>query len=1471
MPGLPCLGREQAQLNLLSRIVMLAPTLYSSWPRLLRGLTPVLFLALQSLCSSTAQAQAPVLTRLLPTRNALAVPRSTALVLDFDQALPAELPAGALRVFSAQQGGQRSGTLSTNGSTLTFTPTTPFRAGEQIWATLTTALQSSGGTSLAKPQVWQFTTATVPALGAFSGTQDYAVGAGPQDIAVGDITGDGHIDLLTANYGAASGSTVSVYLGDGKGAFAPGAAIPVGTAPTNVLLGDVDGDEDLDVVTGNRYNSPVSTASIRLNNGDGTFQVGQQVPLGVDLERIVLGDIDGDGDLDLLASNSGSLSVSIRLNDGQGRFSGTQELEDPDRSRVADLSLGDLDSDGDLDLVVANTYDNTVSIYQNDGQGLFSKSQKIVREGNPVNVTLADLDGDGDLDLLTGAADNMVVITFNDGHGTFSGGRALEDGAFDMAVGDLDGDGDLDLLTTDRSFSVRVRLNDGQGTFTSSGQVAVSAIPVGLVLGDADADNDLDLFTVNSSNRTASVRLNQLQPPPVITSVSPASGAVGESVVISGTYFLGATKVTFNGVENPAFQVLAPAGNEILVKVPPGATTGPVVVTTPTGSSNSFLFTVTPSLVVTSLQPARNALAVPRTLPLAVSFDQPLRSDSATLSALRVFSAQAGGRLAGTTTVSGNTLRFTPAAAFKPGETILATVTREVRSSGGTPLAVPQVLRFTTATAPSAGSFGGGPEVPVGFRPRSVAVGDVDGDGDLDLLTANAQAADGTSTVSLRLNDGTGGFKDGKEAVTFTRTVLNEVFLQDLDGNGSLDLVVSYNDRFSRGGVDILRNDGTGSFRSILPRIFLGSGDRISIAFGDVEGDGDLDLLTQGFSSMDGQAIFRARAYLNDGNGVFSGITDVLSSAYGTAAGDLDADGDVDFVVAFNSARVYLNNGRGVFNPTQEAAASFDPRSLALGDVDADGDLDLLLANPGSRQAILLLNDGTGTFGSAQEILVGLNPEKVVLGDVDGDGDLDLLTPNSSSNSVSVRLNNGRGVFSGSQEVAVGLMPRGLVLGDMNNDGNLDLVTVNMGSNTVSVRLNQNSSPGTYRLNSGGPQLSTSLGLFAADTAYSPSPGNTYATTVPIEGTNDDALYQTERYSNTGQLRYALPVENGTYQVVLHFAEIYWSAPKQRLFDVSLQGQKVLDNYDIFGKVGTNTATTESFTATVTDGILALDMSSLPQDGGVDYPKLSALEVLRLQQEYRLNSGGPQLSTSLGLFAADTAYSPSPGNTYSTTMAIAGTQDDALYQTERYGSAGQLSYALPLSNGSYQVVLHFAEIYWHNTGERLFDVSLEGQKVLDNYDIFSKVGANVATTESFAVKVTDGVLNLELSSLAADGGLDQPKLSALEVLPLGGTSVAQVRRPAPFAPPALPQPELGVYPNPSAGTFTLNYQSSQAQNAQLMLTDALGRVVMQQALELQAGLNQVRVKVPDTAPGLYHLTVRPTDRKLQRYKVQLQP
>ncbi|WP_410505547.1 malectin domain-containing carbohydrate-binding protein [Hymenobacter sp. HDW8] len=115
-----------------------------------------------------------------------------------------------------------------------------------------------------------------------------------------------------------------------------------------------------------------------------------------------------------------------------------------------------------------------------------------------------------------------------------------------------------------------------------------------------------------------------------------------------------------------------------------------------------------------------------------------------------------------------------------------------------------------------------------------------------------------------------------------------------------------------------------------------------------------------------------------------------------------------------------------------------------------------------------------------------------------------------------------------------------------------------------------------------------------------------------------------------------------------------------------------------------------------------------------------------------------------------------------------------MYQTERSGK--NFGYSFPVSSGKqYRVVLHLAEIYFTQANKRVFDVKLEGTRVLDNYDIFAKVGANTATTETFTVTVADDALNLDFSSLTADGGLNNAKIAALEVYAVDAGAILFLR------------------------------------------------------------------------------------------------
>ena len=113
--------------------------------------------------------------------------------------------------------------------------------------------------------------------------------------------------------------------------------------------------------------------------------------------------------------------------------------------------------------------------------------------------------------------------------------------------------------------------------------------------------------------------------------------------------------------------------------------------------------------------------------------------------------------------------------------------------------------------------------------------------------------------------------------------------------------------------------------------------------------------------------------------------------------------------------------------------------------------------------------------------------------------------------------------------------------------------------------------------------------------------GGTYSTSATIAGTTNDELYQTERYGN---FAYHVPVPNGAYEVDLHFAEIFWSAPGQRVFDVTMEGTLALDNLDLVAAVGTLTSLVRTSRRTVSDGVLDIVFMTV-----IDNAKLSALEI----------------------------------------------------------------------------------------------------------------------------------------------------------------------------------------------------------------------------------------------------------------------
>ena len=289
------------------------------------------------------------------------------------------------------------------------------------------------------------------------------------------------------------------------------ATAPVGDHPTSIAVGDFDNDGDDDLAVTNDGGGAGHTISIVANDYPTGFVVAATIRVGDEPIAIVSGDWDSDGDLDLAVANHISDDISILRNDGRGNFAEASRTTMPEKSYPFMMAMGDFDQDGDLDISVANFFETgALSILANNGVGGFSVAATIVVRGNPYSVTTGDFDGDRDLDLaVSGAASNLVTVLRNDDGFAINGQWPVGDEPWAIVSGDWDGDGDVDLAVANSgSNDISILHNDGAGKFTPTAPLPVGEEPYSLAAGDFDRDGDLDLAIANEDSHTASIALN---------------------------------------------------------------------------------------------------------------------------------------------------------------------------------------------------------------------------------------------------------------------------------------------------------------------------------------------------------------------------------------------------------------------------------------------------------------------------------------------------------------------------------------------------------------------------------------------------------------------------------------------------------------------------------------------------------------------------------------------------------------------------------------------------------------------------------------------------------------------------------------------------------------------------------------------------------------------------------------------------
>lgn len=216
------------------------------------------------------------------------------------------------------------------------------------------------------------------------------------DLTFGDVNGDSKLDLLALGY-----DELTIFLNDGSGQLADPESFPTGTAAGQMVLSDLDGDHDVDVaITNGMQYFPERTGavSILLNRGDGSFENRVKYSAGSDPSGIAAGDVDGDGDIDLCVAARDDKDIAVLLNDGYGGFEIAQRVG---HGQFYGVVLRDLNFDGRPDLIAteSGTLKN-ISVFTNEQDGDFELAFQLTARGYAHNVRLANFDEDEHLDLV---------------------------------------------------------------------------------------------------------------------------------------------------------------------------------------------------------------------------------------------------------------------------------------------------------------------------------------------------------------------------------------------------------------------------------------------------------------------------------------------------------------------------------------------------------------------------------------------------------------------------------------------------------------------------------------------------------------------------------------------------------------------------------------------------------------------------------------------------------------------------------------------------------------------------------------------------------------------------------------------------------------------------------------------------------------------------------------------------------------
>jgi hypothetical protein len=1002
--------------------------------------------------------------------------------------------------------------------------------------------------------------------------QDLPAGANPFSVAVGDLNHDGNLDIVTANaFGGTDTGTVSVFLGNGDGTFQPAVSYRVGMVPHSVSLGDFANNGNLDIVTADTGSN---TVSVLLGNGNGTFQPAKPYSIqdtsgkGQDPEMVAVGDIRGDGNLDIVTANSGDSTVSVLLGSGHGTFQpavtysiqdASGKGSDPQAVAVGDLNgnldivtansgddtvsvllgngsgafqqpavtysthdssgngqtpnslvLGDFSKKGKLDIATANQGDGTVSVLLGNGNGTFQPAVTYQMPGDTGSVALGQLTPDGALDIVTAdEGDSTVSVLLGRGDGTFlpDGVYPVGNGPLSVATAPFTHDGNRDIVTANfADNTVSVLLGRGDGTFQHAPFENVGSGAVALAVGDFNQDGNLDIVTANQNDDTVSVLLGRGDgtfAPSATYSVHDAAGnGLTPDAVAVGDFNADGNLdiVTANYDDNTVSVLLGRGDGSFLPAVTYAVGQNPDAVAVGDMNGDGKLDIVTANFGENTVslllgngdgtfQPALTYHVGPT--PDAIALGHLSRNGHLDIvTANNNHNAATGGEGRGSVSVllGNGDGTFQPAVTYDVGHDPTSVA---VGALGGYPYIATSIFDDANGETVSVllgkgdGTFGNAKPYVVGNAPTSVAVGDFNHSGLSDIVAAVGIGAVGNSVSLLRANaDGTFVL-----AGTYPTYQPSALAVGDLNNHGNPDIaILNSNDT-----VSVLLDKGADQFQIATPANSIAI--RNTPYLQDLTGDGIPDelilnssgdlLFRQGLAGSSNE--FAPPLVVNAGRPArdvtlvqipetpLLGITALSAGSWWGPAFTGPTEGKLTWAIAAvdragNAASIYAwIASKRSFQRIGGFATGNLPVRIASADLNGDGRGDLVVANSFDNSVTIAIQ-GSSTVMTYP---VGSGPSGIMFANLGGDSGPDIVVSDSVSGDFSVLHNDpahtfsqqsryraGSGLFdidnsTGQQTIVSPLQTVGIVADDFTGSHADDLIALNRGAKSFTLFPNQ--------------------------------------------------------------------------------------------------------------------------------------------------------------------------------------------------------------------------------------------------------------------------------------------------------------------------------------------------------------------------------------------------------------------------------